>query len=139
MWILEELMPDLNEHFTTKQFDLERIIFEWFLSLFTCKWPEMITQTIWDFILLEGSSAIFKIAFAILDIVKYRLMEAKDIFEIDTILTKEISEHVNNEETLVMHIYKYSDLDISQIRKLREISTKEKIREGKLTSQIENR
>ena len=139
MWILEELMPDLNEHFTTKQFDLERIIFEWFLSLFTCKWPEMITQTIWDFILLEGSSAIFKIAFAILDIVKYRLMEAKDIFEIDTILTKEISEHVNNEETLVMHIYKYSDLDISQIRKLREISTKEKIREGKITSQIENR
>ena len=99
----------------------------------------MITQTIWDFILLEGSSAIFKIAFAILDIVKYRLMEAKDIFEIDTILTKEISEHVNNEETLVMHIYKYSDLDISQIRKLREISTKEKIREGKITSQIENR
>ena len=139
MWILEELMPDLNEHFTTKQFDFERIIFEWFLSLFTCKWPEMITQTIWDFILLEGSSAIFKIAFAILDIVKYRLMEAKDIFEIDTILTKEISEHVNNEETLVSHIYKYSDLDISQIRKLREISTKEKIREGKLTSQIENR
>ena len=139
MWILEELMPDLNEHFTTKQFDLERIIFEWFLSLFTCKWSEMITQTIWDFILLEGSSAIFKIAFAILDIVKYRLMEAKDIFEIDTILTKEISEHVNNEETLVMHIYKYSDLDISQIRKLREISTKEKIREGKITSQIENR
>ena len=139
MWILEELMPDLNEHFTTKKFDLELIIFEWFISLFTCKWPEMITQTIWDFILLEGSSAIFKIAFAILDIVKYRLMEAKDISEIDTILTKKISEHVNNEETLVTHIYKYSDLDISQIRKLREISTKEKIREGKLTSQIENR
>lgn len=64
--MIEELIPELREHFIDYDINTQMYASQWFLTLFSAKFPLMLVYRIVDMFLTEGPDTLFKIGIALL-------------------------------------------------------------------------
>eukprot|EP00079_Xenopus_tropicalis_P024118 XP_012816646.1 PREDICTED: rab GTPase-activating protein 1-like isoform X2 [Xenopus tropicalis] len=74
--LLQEQLPDLYSHFVALNLEAHMYASQWFLSLFTAKFPLCMVFHIMDLLLSEGLSIIFHVALALLKTSKEDLLQA---------------------------------------------------------------
>ncbi|XP_062575397.1 rab GTPase-activating protein 1-like isoform X4 [Saccostrea cucullata] len=75
--LMQDLMSDLFEHFTEMGLEIHMFASQWFLTLFTAKFPLFLVFHILDLFLCEGKDIIFNVAMALLK------MSRKDLLALD--------------------------------------------------------
>ncbi|XP_061189022.1 rab GTPase-activating protein 1-like isoform X2 [Saccostrea echinata] len=75
--LMQDLMSDLFEHFTEMGLEIHMFASQWFLTLFTAKFPLFLVFHILDLFLCEGKDIIFNVAIALLK------MSRKDLLALD--------------------------------------------------------
>lgn len=73
---LQDQLPDLYSHFVSLNLEAHMYASQWFLSLFTAKFPLCMVFHIMDFLLCEGLTIIFQVALALLKTSKEDLLQA---------------------------------------------------------------
>ncbi|KAG8436852.1 hypothetical protein GDO86_007802 [Hymenochirus boettgeri] len=74
--LLQEQLPDLYSHFVALNLEAHMYASQWFLSLFTAKFPLCMVFHIMDLLLSEGLGIIFHVALALLKTSKEDLLQA---------------------------------------------------------------
>ncbi|XP_073419714.1 rab GTPase-activating protein 1-like isoform X2 [Dendrobates tinctorius] len=74
--LLQDLLPDLYSHFMLLNLEAHMYASQWFLSLFTAKFPLCMVFHIMDLLLCEGLTIIFQVALALLKTSKEDLLQA---------------------------------------------------------------
>uniref|UniRef100_A0A4W3GU93 Rab-GAP TBC domain-containing protein n=1 Tax=Callorhinchus milii TaxID=7868 RepID=A0A4W3GU93_CALMI len=74
--LLQELLPELYNHFVELSLEAHMYASQWFLTLFTAKFPLCMVFHIMDLLLCEGISIIFNVALALLETTKDDLLQA---------------------------------------------------------------
>lgn len=72
---VQELMPDLYQHFINMGFDTSMYATNWFLALFTTTLSLELSNRIMDTFLVDGMDAIFRLAIAILQQSRFTLLQ----------------------------------------------------------------
>lgn len=65
-FLIQELLPTLQMHFQTQNFDTSMYASSWFLTLFTTSMPLSLARRVMDLFISEGMEMVFRIAVAIL-------------------------------------------------------------------------
>ncbi|KAM9306960.1 LOW QUALITY PROTEIN: rab GTPase-activating protein 1 [Pholidichthys leucotaenia] len=73
--LMQEYIPDLYSHFVTVGLEAHMYASQWFLTLFTAKFPLYMVFHIIDLLLCEGISVIFNVALALLKTSKDDLLQ----------------------------------------------------------------
>jgi hypothetical protein len=73
--LIEATMPDLWNHFSECGLEAHMYASQWFLTVFTAKFPLFLVMRVLDLFLLEGFQAVFQVALAILKVSKRELLE----------------------------------------------------------------
>lgn len=79
---LMENLPRLSEHFANIDVEIEPICFNWFISLFTDSLPIHVVFRIWDIMMLNGYTEIFKISIALFKTFERNLLTFKNNIEV---------------------------------------------------------
>ncbi|KAK2823793.1 hypothetical protein Q7C36_020393 [Tachysurus vachellii] len=74
--LMQEYIPDLYSHFLTVGLEAHMYASQWFLTLFTAKFPLYMVFHIIDLLLCEGISVIFNVALALLKTSKDDLLQS---------------------------------------------------------------
>ncbi|XP_040466488.1 rab GTPase-activating protein 1-like isoform X2 [Falco naumanni] len=74
--LLHEQLPDLHSHFSDLNLEAHMYASQWFLTLFTAKFPLCMVFHIIDLLLCEGMNIIFHVALALLKTSKEDLLQA---------------------------------------------------------------
>ncbi|XP_030062282.1 rab GTPase-activating protein 1-like isoform X2 [Microcaecilia unicolor] len=74
--LMQEQLPDLYSHFSELNLEAHMYASQWFLTLFTAKFPLCMVFHIIDLLLCEGLSIIFHVALALLKTSKEDLLQA---------------------------------------------------------------
>jgi len=72
--LMEEIIPDLYQHFVSIGVEAHMFASQWFLTLFTAKFPLHVVFYILDLFLLQGMETIFQVALALLLLSKKELI-----------------------------------------------------------------
>ncbi|KAF4521654.1 hypothetical protein B566_EDAN009387 [Ephemera danica] len=75
--LMEEQVPELWQHFTEKGVEAHMFGSQWFLTLFTAKFPLYLVFHILDVFLLQGIDTLFQVALALL------MMSKKELLQLD--------------------------------------------------------
>lgn len=73
---MQEQLPDLHSHFSDLNLEAHMYASQWFLTLFTAKFPLCMVFHIIDLLLCEGMNIIFHVALALLKTSKEDLLQA---------------------------------------------------------------
>lgn len=71
---IEELIPELSTHLEHLGIECHMFASQWFLTIFTAKFPLYVVFRILDFFLLNGIDTIFQVAIALLQASKAELL-----------------------------------------------------------------
>ncbi|XP_068055564.1 rab GTPase-activating protein 1-like isoform X2 [Anomalospiza imberbis] len=74
--LMQEQLPDLHSHFLDLNLEAHMYASQWFLTLFTAKFPLCMVFHIIDLLLCEGMNIIFHVALALLKTSKEDLLQA---------------------------------------------------------------
>ncbi|KAM4895723.1 rab GTPase-activating protein 1-like isoform 2-T2 [Sylvia borin] len=74
--LMQEQLPDLHSHFSDLNLEAHMYASQWFLTLFTAKFPLCMVFHIIDLLLCEGMDIIFHVALALLKTSKEDLLQA---------------------------------------------------------------
>ncbi|NXK88889.1 RBG1L protein, partial [Formicarius rufipectus] len=74
--LMQEQLPDLHSHFSALSLEAHMYASQWFLTLFTAKFPLCMVFHIIDLLLCEGMNIIFHVALALLKTSKEDLLQA---------------------------------------------------------------
>ncbi|KAM6262122.1 rab GTPase-activating protein 1-like isoform 1-T2 [Porphyrio hochstetteri] len=74
--LIQEQLPDLHSHFSNLNLEAHMYASQWFLTLFTAKFPLCMVFHIIDLLLCEGMNIIFHVALALLKTSKEDLLQA---------------------------------------------------------------
>ncbi|XP_050757397.1 rab GTPase-activating protein 1-like isoform X3 [Gymnogyps californianus] len=74
--LMQEQLPDLHSHFSDLNLEAHMYASQWFLTLFTAKFPLCMVFHIIDLLLCEGMNIIFHVALALLKTSKEDLLQA---------------------------------------------------------------
>ncbi|NWV34405.1 RBG1L protein, partial [Grantiella picta] len=74
--LMQEQLPDLHSHFSDLSLEAHMYASQWFLTLFTAKFPLCMVFHIIDLLLCEGMNIIFHVALALLKTSKEDLLQA---------------------------------------------------------------
>ncbi|XP_006733127.1 rab GTPase-activating protein 1-like isoform X1 [Leptonychotes weddellii] len=74
--LIQEQLPDLHHHFCVLNLEVHMYASQWFLTLFTAKFPLCMVFHIIDLLLCEGLNIIFHVALALLKTSKEDLLQA---------------------------------------------------------------
>ncbi|XP_054529476.1 rab GTPase-activating protein 1-like isoform X3 [Pan troglodytes] len=74
--LMQEQLPDLHSHFSDLNLEAHMYASQWFLTLFTAKFPLCMVFHIIDLLLCEGLNIIFHVALALLKTSKEDLLQA---------------------------------------------------------------
>ncbi|NXF94424.1 RBG1L protein, partial [Eubucco bourcierii] len=74
--LMQEQLPDLHNHFSDLNLEAHMYASQWFLTLFTAKFPLCMVFHIIDLLLCEGMNIIFHVALALLKTSKEDLLQA---------------------------------------------------------------
>lgn len=75
--LLEEQIPELHAHFADLGIEMHMFASQWFLTLYTSKFPLVVVFYILDIFLLDGIDTLFQVALALL------MMSKKDLLALD--------------------------------------------------------
>ncbi|XP_023215853.1 rab GTPase-activating protein 1-like [Centruroides sculpturatus] len=75
--LMEELLPEVYAHFIDLGIEAHMYASQWFLTLFTAKFPLYVVFYIVDIFLLDGADTLFQVAVALL------MMSKKDLLALD--------------------------------------------------------
>ena len=73
--LIEATMPDLWNHFSECGIEAHMYASQWFLTVFTAKFPLFLVMRVLDLFMLEGFQSVFQVALAILKVSKRELLE----------------------------------------------------------------
>jgi hypothetical protein len=79
----------------------------------------VVTDTIWDFLFLEGTVSIFRAAFAVLNILEKELLECQEFSEVYSVLNNQPFEVVDSPYIIILHMKKFVHIKEETINKLR--------------------
>jgi len=96
---LEHYLPDLAEHFRSKNTKPAYFVTTWFLTLFSYNLSVANTIKVWNFLCLRGSGFLIQFTLAIFDKYKQSIM-TMEIDEVSYFLKNELREVTDNETTL---------------------------------------
>jgi hypothetical protein len=71
---IEDQLPDLFKHFKEQHVETHMYASQWFLTLFTAKFPLYVVFYIMDIYLLDGTPALFQVAISLLQLSKEELL-----------------------------------------------------------------
>ncbi|XP_050312138.1 ecotropic viral integration site 5 ortholog isoform X3 [Anthonomus grandis grandis] len=117
--LVMELLPDLNQHFQSQNFQTTMYASSWFLTLFTTALSLPLASRIMDVFLSEGMEIIFKVALAMLMLGKDDLMSL-DMEGMLKYFQKELPAKADNDpETLLQTAYvvKYNAKKMKKLEK----------------------
>ena len=60
--LMERLMPRLSAHLATFDFQLDLLLTKWFICLFVNHLPLECELAVWDLLLINGNSVLFRVA-----------------------------------------------------------------------------
>ncbi|CCH45069.1 TBC domain-containing protein C4G8.04 [Wickerhamomyces ciferrii] len=80
--IFVENLPRLSDHLTNIDVEIEPICFNWFISLFSDSLPIHIVFRIWDVMMLNGYTEMFKISVALFKVFEKNLLNLKSNVEV---------------------------------------------------------
>merc|ERR1740129_2361276 len=72
--LLEKSMPDLWHHFQQQGLETHMFASQWFLTLFSAKFPLFLVFRVLDVFMLQGTETIFQVSLALLMMVKKELL-----------------------------------------------------------------
>ena len=72
--LLEKTMPDLWQHFQQVGLETHMFASQWFLTLFSAKFPLFLVFRVLDVFMLQGVETIFQVSLALLMMVKRELL-----------------------------------------------------------------
>merc|ERR1712142_1165763 len=73
--LIEKRLPDLWQHFQNMGLETHMYASQWFLTVFTAKFPLFLVFRVLDVFLLEGFESIFQVALALLKVAKKDLLQ----------------------------------------------------------------
>lgn len=94
--IIQEHIPDLYNHFQSQGLYISMFAAPWFLTLLTASTPLPIACRVFDIFLLEGLEIIFRMGFAVLQILSQEL-QTQDMEGMIKILQKDLPIRLENE------------------------------------------
>uniref|UniRef100_A0AC34F0E6 Rab-GAP TBC domain-containing protein n=1 Tax=Panagrolaimus sp. ES5 TaxID=591445 RepID=A0AC34F0E6_9BILA len=115
--IVQEQMPDLYTHFNNMGFDTSMYASSWFLTLFTTSLPLDLANRIMDLFLVDGMSAIFRVAIAILQQSRIDLLKL-DMEGMLKYFQREIRERYENDHELLFAVASQITLNAKKMKKL---------------------
>ena len=119
IYLLQRRKPFLFKHLNNLGMDFAIILFQWIIWVFSSQLNRIATETIWDFLMLEGTVTIFRAAFAILSILEEELLECNEFWDIYTVLNSRPWEAADNAYVLITHLKKFTDIEQNEIDNLR--------------------
>lgn len=114
--LLEEHMPDLHQHFTTIGIEPFTYASQWFLTVFTAKFPLNAVFYIMDIFLLDGMNTIFQIALALLRSSKQELL-ALDFEGVLKYFRVQMPKLYRNQENVQQMITASSEISLKKLKK----------------------
>lgn len=96
--LLEDQLPELYKHFCDRGVETHMFAAQWFLTLFTARFPLYLVFHILDVFLLQGLDTIFQVALALLTLCKKELLQL-DFESILKYFRVHLPKRCRNEET----------------------------------------
>eukprot|EP00117_Sycon_ciliatum_P035215 scpid28342/ scgid26743/ Rab GTPase-activating protein 1; GAP and centrosome-associated protein; Rab6 GTPase-activating protein GAPCenA len=118
--LLEDAMPDLAQHLAAESVETHMFASQWFLTLYSSKFPLHAVYRILDLFLSEGSDVIFQVGIALLKIAKAELL-ALDFEGILKYFRVQLPKKFSTEEQAARLLRQVVSTKISQ-RKLKKFS-----------------
>lgn len=81
-------MPLIVEHLQSVELDLALIAFQWFVCLFTYNLPEVTSLKVWDLLFIKGSKILFRVALAIIEMMRNDILSSEDFSELFLVLDR---------------------------------------------------
>lgn len=134
--LLEDHMPDLHQHFNRIGIEPFTYASQWFLTVFTAKFPLNAVFYIMDIFLLDGINTIFQVALALLSSSKQELL-ALDFEGVLKYFRVQMPKRYRNQENVQQLIIASSDISLKRLKKYAKsyelLKQKEKLLENPLT------
>lgn len=131
--LLEDHMPDLYQHFKRINIEPFQYASQWFLTVFTAKFPLNAVFYIMDVFLLSGIETIFQIALALLSASKQELL-ASDFEGVLKFFRVQMPKRYRNQEHVQQLIASSSEISLKKLKNYAKsyeaIKKKEKILEN---------
>jgi hypothetical protein len=112
-------MSDLYEHFMSQKLELHMFASQWFLTLFTARFPLPFVFQCIDLFLLDGINVLFQIAFALLSVCKKDLM-AKDFESMLKYIRVQLPKKFRTEVQVSKLIKLASECKVKKLKKYEE-------------------
>lgn len=109
-------MPDLYEHFLHQKLEVHMFASQWFLTLFTARFPLPFVFQCIDLFLLDGNSVIFQIALTLLSVCKKDLL-IRDFESILKYIRVQLPKKVRSENQAAKLIKLASECKIKKLKK----------------------
>lgn len=134
--LLEDHMPDLHQHFVNIGIEPFTYASQWFLTVFTAKFPLNAVFYIMDIFLLDGMNTIFQIALALLGSSKQELL-ALDFEGVLKYFRVQMPKRYRNQENVQQLILASSEISLKKLKKHAKnyefVKQKEKLLENPLS------
>lgn len=114
--LMEEQIPDLYQHFVTLGIEPFMYASQWFLTVFTAKFPLYAVFYIMDIFLLDGMDTIFQVALALLYSSRQDLL-ALDFEGILKYFRVQMPKRYRNHETVQLLMKTSSEMSIKHLKK----------------------
>mmetsp|Transcript_32778 Transcript_32778/g.37472 ORF Transcript_32778/g.37472 Transcript_32778/m.37472 type:complete len:239 (+) Transcript_32778:805-1521(+) len=118
--ILQKKKTKLFKHLQNIGLDFAIISFQWLVCLLSANLIKEVAETIWDFLFLEGSVAIFRAIMGILTMLEDDLLQQDDFSELYQILDSKPKEMINSPEELISNMVKFRYIKQKSIDRSRE-------------------
>ncbi|BET00471.1 TBC [Nesidiocoris tenuis] len=126
--LVQELMPDLHNHFNSQSFHTSMYASSWFLTLFTTALALPTACRIIDVFLSEGMEIIFKVALALLQMGKEDLL-CLDMEGMLKFFQKELPQRADSDPEAVMNLAYNVKFSTKRMQKLKKEYTVMKTKE----------
>lgn len=134
--LLEDHMPDLYQHFNTIGIEPFTYASQWFLTVFTAKFPLNAVFYIMDMFLLDGMDTIFQVALALLGVSKKDLL-ALDFEGVLKYFRVQMPKRYRDQENVQQLILASTEISVKKLRKYAKayeaMKQKEKLMENPVT------
>ncbi|KAG5681968.1 hypothetical protein PVAND_011367 [Polypedilum vanderplanki] len=117
--MLRDQLPDLYEHFLSEKVELHMFASQWFLTLFTARFPLPFVFQCIDLFLLDGKITLFQVAFALLSVCRKELL-SKDFESILKYIRVQLPKKFRSEAQVSKLIKIASECKIKKLKKYEE-------------------
>lgn len=117
--MLRDQLPDLHEHFVNQKLEVHMFASQWFLTLFTARFPLPFVFQCIDLFLLDGITTLFQVAFALLSVCRKELL-SKDFESMLKYIRVQLPKKFRSETQVSKLIKLASECKIKKLKKYEE-------------------